>query len=99
MTNSETHEVVAAEAAAETEAGDAPKIAADMGTMFILDLLRQKREKVLRMKKDEMIHEMALKKKQQMEEAKRSHAPQSCAFNYGGFVGVQSLTAGLWSNL
>ena len=97
MTNSETHEPVAEPVAETPESGEAPKINGDMGTMFILDLLRQKREKVLRMKKDEMIHEMALKKKQQMEEAKRSHAPQSCGYNYGGFVGVQSLTAGLWS--
>ena len=94
MTNSETHEVVAAEAAAETEAGDAPKIAADMGTMFILDLLRQKREKGLRMKKDEMIQEMALKKKKQMEDAKHGKGAQPSTFNFGGFVGIQNLTSG-----
>jgi hypothetical protein len=49
----------------------------------------------MRMKKDEMIHEMALKMKQQMEDAKRGKAPQSCSYNYGGFVGVQNLTSGL----
>ena len=71
-----------------------PKVSGDMETMFILDLLRQKREKVMRMKKDEMIHEMALKKKQQMEDAKRGKMPLHSSTNFGGFVGVQNLTAG-----
>ena len=49
---------------------------------------------VLRMKKDEMIHEMALKKKQQMEDAKRGKAPpQYSSTNFGGFVGVHNLTS------
>ena len=34
----------------------------DMGTLFILDLMRQKREKLMRQKKDEKINEMAMKK-------------------------------------
>ncbi len=71
-----------------------PKVSGDMETMFILDLLRQKREKVLRMKKDEMIHEMAIKKKKQMEDAKRGIRPETgYSYNYGGFVGVQNLTS------
>ena len=39
---------------------------ADMATMFIMDLMRQKKEKVMRMKKDEMINEMAMKQKARM---------------------------------
>merc|ERR1712026_104413 len=35
-------------------------------TLFILDLMRQRKEKLMRKKKDEMINEMAMKKKQQM---------------------------------
>jgi hypothetical protein len=45
------------------------------------------------MKKDELIQEMALKKKQQMEEAKRGKVPQYSSANFGGFVGVQNLTS------
>ena len=46
------------------------------------------------MNKDEMIHEMALKKKQQMEDAKRGKAPpQYSSTNFGGFVGVHNLTS------
>ncbi len=47
----------------------------------------------MRMKKDEKIHEMALKKKQQMEDAKRGKIPQPTSTNYGGFVGVHNLTS------
>jgi hypothetical protein len=92
MTNSESHEPVAAAAAEPVET--IPKVSGDMETMFILDLLRQKREKVLRMKKDELIHEMALKQKKQMEDAKRGKAPQHSSANFGGFVGVHKLTSG-----
>ena len=49
MTNSETHEPVAEQASAEAggeEVVNIPKVSGDMETMFILDLLRQKREKV-----------------------------------------------------
>ena len=90
MTNSESHEPAAAAEHVET----IPKVSGDMETMFILDLLRQKREKVLRMKKDELIHEMALKQKKQMEDAKRGKAPQHSSANFGGFVGVHKLTSG-----
>ncbi len=44
----------------------------DLSTMFILDLLRQKREKLMRLKKDELINEMAMKQKAKMAEA-QSH--------------------------
>ncbi len=43
-------------------------IESDMATMFIMDLMRQKKEKVLRMKKDEMINEMARKQREKMME-------------------------------
>jgi len=50
MTNSESHETVVAEQASAEAGGEEvvniPKVSGDMGTMFILDLLRQKREKV-----------------------------------------------------
>ncbi len=39
-----------------------------MGTMFILDLLRQKREKLMRLKKDEMINEAARKQREKMQQ-------------------------------
>ncbi len=39
----------------------------DLSTMFILDLLRQKREKLMRLKKDELINEMAKKQKERMQ--------------------------------
>ena len=42
------------------------EVPADMATMFIMDLMRQKREKLMRMKKDEMIMTMAMKQKAQM---------------------------------
>lgn len=66
-----------------------PKLKSDMATLFILDLMRQKKEKVMRKKKDELINEMALQKKKQIEEARRGkRAPRS---NFGGFVGVNAL--------
>ncbi len=40
----------------------------EMGTMFILDLLRQKREKLMRLKKDEMINEAARKQREKMQQ-------------------------------
>ena len=45
-------------------------VPADMATMFIMDLMRQKKEKVMRMKKDEMINEMAMKQKERMNQGK-----------------------------
>ncbi len=49
MTNSESHESVAEKAPVDAggeEVANMPKVSGDMETMFILDLLRQKREKV-----------------------------------------------------
>ena len=46
--------------------GEGAEVPADMATMFIMDLMRQKKEKVMRMKKDEMINEMAMKQKAKM---------------------------------
>ncbi len=42
----------------------------EMGTMFILDLLRQKREKLMRLKKDEMINEAARKQREKMQQVR-----------------------------
>ena len=42
------------------------EVESEMGTMFILDLMRQKREKIMRLKKDELINEMARKQKERM---------------------------------
>ncbi len=43
----------------------------EMGTMFILDLLRQKREKLMRLKKDEMINEAARKQREKMQQVRQ----------------------------
>ena len=51
---------------ASAGAGGEVDVPADMATMFIMDLMRQKKEKVMRMKKDEMINEMAMKQKAKM---------------------------------
>ena len=42
-----------------------------MGTMFILDLMRQKREKLMRLKKDEMINEAARKQRERMQQVSK----------------------------
>ncbi len=44
----------------------------EMGTMFILDLLRQKREKLMRLKKDEMINEAARKQREKMQQVRQT---------------------------
>lgn len=51
--------------------------------MFILDLMRQKREKLMRLKKDEMINEAARKQRERMQKVgggicERSPPPPSC---------------------
>ncbi len=57
---------------ATTETGDKSKaeltsdVETELGTMFILDLMRQKREKIMRLKKDELINEMAKKQREKM---------------------------------
>jgi len=61
----------------------------EMGTLFIMDLVRQKREKALREKKDAMILQMALEQKEKMKQGKKENSVRS--FN-GGFVGIHQLT-------
>ena len=62
----------------------------DMETFFILDQLRQRREKKLRQKKDDLINEMAFKMKQE-KMAQKNKKNQSNFVSYGGFVGVERL--------
>ena len=73
--------------------------ASDMGTLFILDLLRQKREKLMRLKKDEMINEMARKQREKMENHRRQQQQarlkircflQNLAVNYFTFTALRS---------
>jgi len=61
----------------------------EMGTLFIMDLLRQKREKALRQKKDEMILKMALEQKKKMS---NKNQDQSNRYSSGGFIGIAGLT-------
>merc|ERR1712156_786007 len=70
----------------------APDIDGSSNTIFILDLMRQQREKLMRKKKDEMINEMALKMKRQKEEQKKSGTAKY-SYSYGGFLGVEKLTS------
>ena len=59
-------------------------------TLFILDLMRQRKEKLMRKKKDEMINEMAMKKKQQMIEARQGKRVLTRP-SFGGFIGKNYL--------
>ena len=59
----------------------------DMGTLFILDLMKQRKEKMMRKKKDDMINELAMKKKQQIMEARMGKRVLTRP-SFGGFVGV-----------
>ena len=59
-------------------------------TLFILDLMRQRKEKLMRKKKDEMINEMAMKKKQQMIEARQGKRVLTRP-SFGGFIGKKSM--------
>jgi len=50
-------------------------------TMFLIEVMRQKKEKELRARKENMIQEMAMEKKRKMEEEQKrimgiSHAPK-----------------------
>ena len=72
----------------DSEAPDLPPAA---NTIFILDLMKQRQEKIRRKKKDDMIHEMALKMKKEKEEAKRKGRQQGFISNPGGFAGVHNL--------
>ncbi|TRY63451.1 hypothetical protein TCAL_16602 [Tigriopus californicus] len=60
----------------------------DLNTMFILDLMRQKREKIMRLKKDELINEMAKKQKEKMAQARK---PDYGVTDGSGFMGVTGL--------
>jgi len=71
----------------------APDLDGSSNTFFILELMRQQKEKLMRKKKDEMINEMALKMKRDREEAKRKGAT-TYSYSYGGFLGVEKLTRG-----
>jgi len=70
----------------------APELPPAANTIFILDLMKQKQEKLRRKKKDDMILEMALKMKKEKEAAKRGKVPQSYSYGSGGFLGVGQLT-------
>ena len=76
----------------------APDVDGSSNTLFILDLMRQQREKLMRKKKDEMINEMALKMKRQKEDAKRKGAT-TYSYSYGGFLGVEKLTKSSGANV
>jgi len=65
----------------------------DMGTLFILDLMKQRKEKMMRKKKDDMINELAMKKKQQIMEARMGKRVLTRP-SFGGFVGVGAILAG-----
>ena len=65
----------------------------DMGTLFILDLMKQRKEKMMRKKKDDLINDLAMKKKQQMMEARMGKRVLTRPA-HGGFVGVGAILAG-----
>lgn len=69
------------------------EVKGDMGTLFILDLMRQKREKLMRKKKDDLINDLAMKKKREMLEARRGQRVLTRpAIN--GFLGVNAILSG-----
>jgi len=70
----------------------APDLPPAANTIFILDLMKQKEEKLRRKKKDDKILEMALKMKKDKEEAKRKGG-NTYSYNAGGFLGVGHLTS------
>merc|ERR1712165_631422 len=69
----------------------APDLPPAANTIFILDLMKQRQEKLRRKKKDDMITEMALKMKKEKEEAKRKGRQPGFVYNAGGFAGVHNL--------
>ena len=69
------------------------EVQGDMNTLFILDLIRQRREKTMRKKKDDHINELAMKKKEQMMEARMGRRVLMRPA-YGGFAGVNAILAG-----
>lgn len=71
----------------------APDLPPAANTIFILDLMKQRQEKLRRKKKDDIIHEMALKMKKEKEEVKRKGRLPNYSYSSGGFVGVNHLTS------
>merc|ERR1711983_262258 len=72
---------------------DKSEMQGDMGTLFILDLMKQRKEKMMRKKKDDLINDLAMKKKQQMMEARMGKRVLTRPA-HGGFVGVGAILAG-----
>jgi len=72
---------------------DKSEMQGDMGTLFILDLMKQRKEKMMRKKKDDLINDLAMKKKQQMMEARMGKRVLTRPA-FGGFVGVGAILAG-----
>ena len=72
---------------------DKSEVQGDMGTLFILDLMKQRKEKMMRKKKDDLINDLAMKKKQQMMEARMGKRVLTRPA-FGGFVGVNAILAG-----
>ena len=71
----------------EQDGSKAEKSGNNLGdTLFILDLMRQRKEKLMRQKKDEKINEMAMKQKQQKLEARQGMRVLTRP-SFGGFVG------------
>jgi hypothetical protein len=70
----------------------APDLPPAANTIFILDLMKQRQEKLRRKKKDDIILEMALKMKKEKEEAKRKGRLPNLTY-LGGFLGVNKLTS------
>jgi len=72
---------------------DKSEMEADMSTLFILDLMKQRKEKQMRKKKDDLINDLAMKKKQQMMDARMGKRVMTRPA-FGGFVGVNAILAG-----
>lgn len=78
---------------AKKEKKDKSEMEADMSTLFILDLMKQRKEKQMRKKKDDLINDLAMKKKQQMMEARMGMRVMTRPA-FGGFVGVNAILSG-----
>ena len=62
----------------------------DMSTYFIIDLMKQKREKIMRLKKDELINEMARKQREKMAQARSSSHGVTDGTGFAGVFGVMN---------
>ena len=62
----------------------------DMSTYFIIDLMKQKREKIMRLKKDELINEMARKQREKMAQARSSDHGVTDGTGFAGVFGVMN---------